>query len=264
MNDVLSGDWHPQRDTSEQVTPPAPGRLPGTVPAFPLPAPTTAAHTHRGALFPLAGDSSKPEFQACHLFPLPLFLPVFGALDFLPHTWTWRNRRPVWDSANSCPQITSQPNPGIHRNAERAPGTPGSPFDTNQSTSRGATADLHGCFAHFTWALKTVTFHPTAKSFILKKSHSRAASAPPSPNSCHCRGKAPGSVPNGAHSPGSAHLRCPRPCPALPAHTSHQLGLRTLLVAGGAHDPAESPAREDGTEIHSQITPLRCKNEVEH
>lgn len=108
---VPSGDGRPRGDTSE-VTPPAPPRLPGPpqrVPSLrPLP-----AHTHRGALFPFAGDSSKPEFQACHLFPLPLFLPVFGALDFLPHAWTCRNRRLVWDSETSCPQITSQPEPGF-------------------------------------------------------------------------------------------------------------------------------------------------------
>lgn len=69
------------------------------------------AHTYRGALFPFAGDSSKPEFQACHLFPLPLFLPIFGALDFLPHTWTWRNERLVWHSSNSCPQKQLPPQP---------------------------------------------------------------------------------------------------------------------------------------------------------
>ena len=79
-------------------------------PGISLPTPRTqgpvqkkGVHTYGGALFPFAGDSSKPEFQACHLFPLPLFLPIFGALDFLPHAWTWRNRRLVWYSTNNCP-----------------------------------------------------------------------------------------------------------------------------------------------------------------
>lgn len=105
------------------MTPPTQGRLlwegsfclfSATLPCTQGPMQKMEAHTYRGALFPFAGDSSKPEFQACHLFPLPFFLPVFGALDFLPHSRTWRNRRFVWYSTKTCPpNHCPPPTPGF-------------------------------------------------------------------------------------------------------------------------------------------------------